>query len=84
MVLSEVTEEERGRWLRLLVMFVLTGFIIAFTPELAEWITGIDFQNPPAGFPTDILNAIVNFFILARILGAGVMAAGGGLAAVKL
>lgn len=86
LILSEVTEEERARWIRMLVMFVLVGFIIAFTPELTTWLTGltIDPNNNDPNIPDPIETPVDQFFLLARFLGAAVMAAGGGIAAIKL
>ncbi|GIU71974.1 MAG: hypothetical protein KatS3mg003_1879 [Candidatus Nitrosocaldaceae archaeon] len=86
MVFSEVTEEERARWIRMLVMFVLIGFIIAFTPELTSWLTGItiDPNTDDPNIPDGIENVSERFFVFARYLGALVMAAGGGVAAIKL
>jgi hypothetical protein len=86
MVFSEVTEEERARWIRMLVMFVLIGFIIAFTPDLTTFLTGITID--PAVDDPDIPNGIEdtaeNFFVFARYIGALVMASGGGIGAIKL
>lgn len=86
MVFSEVTEDERARWIRMLVMFVLIGFIIAFTPELTTFLTGmtIDPATDNVSIPNGIETPLENFFILARYIGAAIMAAGGGLAAIKL
>ncbi|MEM2966842.1 MAG: hypothetical protein QW052_07880, partial [Candidatus Nitrosocaldaceae archaeon] len=71
MVFSEVTEEERARWIKMLVMFILVGFIIAFTPELTTFLTGITIDpatdNP--NIPNGIEGPLENFFTLARYLG---------------
>jgi len=97
-ILSEVTEEERARWLRMLVIIALGGLLIIFAPDIVRFMTGIVIPVPPpsqaacpsgsvhgpTGLPCDTVRALSQIFVLARYLGVVAVAAGGGFAVFKL
>jgi predicted membrane channel-forming protein YqfA (hemolysin III family) len=98
LILSEVTEEERARWLRMLIIIALGGLLIIFAPDIIRFMTGIVIPVPPpsqascpsgsvhsaTGLPCDTVRALSQIFVLARYLGVVAVAAGGGFAVFKL
>ena len=97
-ILSEVTEEERARWLRMLIIIALGGLLIIFAPDIVRFMTSITIPVPPpstgacpsggvhtaTGLPCDTVRALSQIFVLARYLGVVAVAAGGGFAVFKL
>jgi len=97
-ILSEVTEDERARWLRMLIIIALGGFLIIFAPDIIRFMTSITIPVPPpstaacpsggthaaTGLPCDTVRALSQIFVLARYLGIVAVAAGGGFAVFKL
>lgn len=97
-ILSEVTDEERARWLRLIVLLGLAGFIIIFARDIIQFMVGITIPVPPpssgscpsgsihsaTGLPCDTVRALSQIFVLARYIGVAVIAAGGAFGVVKL
>ena len=97
-ILSEVTEEERARWLRMLIIIALGGLLIIFAPDIIRFMTNITIPVPPpsqgscpsgsthatTGLPCDTVRALSQIFVLARYLGVVAVAAGGGFAVFKM
>ncbi|MFN4337408.1 MAG: hypothetical protein ACK4FV_07555 [Candidatus Nitrosocaldus sp.] len=95
-IISEVTEEEKARWLRMLVILGLAGFLLIFARDIVQFLTGIQMPtSPPSGsgncyvsgigyLPCQTVAAMVNLFNLARFAGVAVITAGGSFAVVKL
>lgn len=96
-ILQEVTEDERARWLRLLVILGIAGFILIFARDIINFLTGINmptsiscasgsnvFITGIGLLPCDTVRAMVNLFNLARFAGVAVAAGGGAFAVVKL
>jgi hypothetical protein len=82
MLLKEATEEERGTWMKLMVVFIMAGVIIALAPEIMSWLTGVNFSNlGSSGLPTKVTDMMTNLLLLARVAGA-VTAVGGAIVAV--
>lgn len=98
MILSEATDEERARWLRLIVLIGLAGVIIIFSRDIIQFMSGITIPVPPpstaacpsggthaaTGLPCDTVRVLSQFFVLARYLGVAIVAAGGIFGVVKL
>jgi len=98
LILSEVTDEERARWLRLIVLLGIAGFIIIFARDIVQFMTGITIPVPPpsqgacpsggvhgpTGLPCDTVRALSQIFVFARYIGIAVIAAGGAFGVVKL
>ncbi|MEO9365197.1 MULTISPECIES: hypothetical protein [Candidatus Nitrosocaldus] len=96
-ILQEVTEDERARWLRLLVILGIAGFLLIFARDIINFMTGINmptsiscasgsnvFITGIGLLPCDTVRAMVNLFNLARFAGVAVAAGGGAFAIVKL
>ena len=96
-ILSEVTEEERARWLRMLVILGLAGFLLIFARDIISFMTGVNMPTSVSCssgsnvfitgiglLPCDTVRAMVNLFNLARFAGVAVAAGGGAFAVVKL
>lgn len=47
MMLGEVTEDERARWMRMLVVLGLAGLIIIFAPDIIQFMTGLSIPANP-------------------------------------
>lgn len=98
LILSEVTDEERARWLRLIVLLGLAGVLIIFGRDIVQFMTGITIPVPPpsqaacpsgavhgpTGLPCDTVRALSQIFVLARYIGIAVTAAGAAFGVVKL
>lgn len=96
-ILAEVTEDEKARWLKMLVILGLAGFLLVFARDIISFMTGINMPTsaycssgstyyvPGIGYlPCDTVRAMVNLFNLARFAGVAVAAGGGAFAVVKL
>lgn len=96
-ILQEVTEDERARWLRMLVIIGLAGFLLIFARDIINFLTGINmptsiscasgsnvFITGVGLLPCDTVRAMVNLFNLARFAGVAVAAGGSAFAVVKL
>ena len=97
-ILSEVTEEERARWMRMLVILGLAGVLIIFGRDIVQFMTGVTIPVPPpsagacpsgaihgaTGLPCDTVRALSQLFVLSRYIGIAITAIGGALAVVKL
>jgi drug/metabolite transporter (DMT)-like permease len=95
MMLGEVTEDERARWMRMLVVLGLAGLIIIFSPDIISFMTGLSIPANPAdgnndgledatGLPINTVRATTNLFLMLRFLGVAVAVIGGVFSAVKL
>ena len=47
LILGEVTEDERARWMRMLVSLGLAGLIIVFSPDIISFMTGLSIPANP-------------------------------------
>ncbi|MEM4323933.1 MAG: hypothetical protein QXO37_08775 [Candidatus Nitrosocaldaceae archaeon] len=47
LMLGEVTEDERARWMRMLVVLGLAGLIIIFSPDIIQFMTGLTIPANP-------------------------------------
>ncbi|WP_158648784.1 hypothetical protein [Candidatus Nitrosocaldus islandicus] len=97
-ILSEVTEDERARWMRMLVILGLAGVLIIFGRDIVQFMTGVTVPVPPpsagacpsgaihgaTGLPCDTVRALSQLFVLSRYIGIAITAIGGALAVVKL
>jgi hypothetical protein len=95
MMLGEVTEDERARWMRMLVVLGLAGLIIIFSPDIISFMTGLSIPANPVdnnndgledttGLPINTVRATLNLFLMLRFLGVAVAVIGGVFSAVKL
>lgn len=95
MMLGEVTEDERARWMRMLVVLGLAGLIIIFSPDIISFMTGLSIPANPVdnnndgledttGLPINTVRATLNLFLILRFLGVAVSVIGGVFSAVKL
>jgi drug/metabolite transporter (DMT)-like permease len=95
MMLGEVTEDERARWMRMLVVLGLAGLIIIFSPDIISFMTGLSIPANPidnngdgledtTGLPINTVRATLNLFLMLRFLGVAVAVIGGVFSAVKL
>ena len=95
MMLGEVTEDERARWMRMLVVLGLAGLIIVFSPDIISFMTGLSIPATPTdnnndgledttGLPINTVRATLNLFLFLRFLGVAVAVIGGVFSAVKL
>jgi hypothetical protein len=95
MMLGEVTEDERARWMRMLVVLGLAGLIIIFSPDIISFMTGLSIPANPVdnnndgledttGLPINTVRATLNLFLILRYLGVAVSVIGGVFSAVKL
>ena len=95
MMLGEVTEDERARWMRMLVVLGLAGLIIIFSPDIISFMTGLSIPTNPTdtnndnledttGLPINTVRATLNLFLILRYLGVAVAVIGGVFSAVKL
>jgi drug/metabolite transporter (DMT)-like permease len=95
MMLGEVTEDERARWMRMLVVLGLAGLIIIFSPDIISFMTGLSIPANPTdnnndgledttGLPINTVRATLNLFLILRYLGVAVAVIGGVFSAVKL
>jgi hypothetical protein len=95
MMLGEVTEDERARWMRMLVVLGLAGLIIIFSPDIISFMTGLSIPTNPVdnnndgledttGLPINTVRATLNLFLILRYLGVAVAVIGGVFSAVKL
>ncbi len=85
-ILGEVTEDERARWMRIMVVLGLAGIITIFSPDLLNAITGIDIfdSTAPTGFPSTTWSALQNLFTIMRVLGVAMVVIGGVFSVIKL
>jgi len=98
-ILSEVTEDERARWMRMLVVLALGGLLLLFAPDVVRFLTDISIPTTPPSCPSGggsyyvpglgylpchTVRALSQIFLLARFLGIAAVAAGGGFAVFKL
>lgn len=95
LILGEVTEDERARWMRMLVVLGLAGLIIIFSPDIIQFMTGMTIPANPTdnnndgledtlNIPINTVRAIGNLFLMLRFLGVAVSVIGGVFSAVKL
>ena len=95
MMLGEVTEDERARWMRMLVVLGLAGLIIIFSPDIISFMTGLNIPSNPTdnngdgledatGLPINTVQATANLFVLMRFMGVAIAVIGGVFSAVKL
>ncbi|WP_103287634.1 hypothetical protein [Candidatus Nitrosocaldus islandicus] len=95
LILSEVTEDERARWMRMLVVLGLAGIMIIFSPDIIQFMTGMQIpQNPvdnnndgledTTGLPLNTVRATLNLFLILRFMGVAVAVIGGVFSVVKL
>lgn len=47
MMIGEVTEDERSRWMRMLVVLGLAGLMIIFSPDIIQFMTGLSIPANP-------------------------------------
>ena len=94
-ILSEVTEDERARWMRMLVVLGLAGIMIIFSPDIIQFMTGMQIpQNPvdnnndgledTTGLPINTVRATLNLFLILRFMGVAVAVIGGVFSVIKL
>jgi len=95
MMLGEVTEDERARWMRMLVVLGLAGLIIIFSPDIISFMTGLSIPTTPTdgngdgledntNLPINTVQATANLFLLMRFMGVAIAVIGGVFSAVKL
>ena len=94
-IIGEVTEDERARWMRMLVVLGLAGIIIIFTPDIIQFLTGMQIPaNPTDGnndgledttrLPINTVRATLNLFLIMRFMGVAIAVIGGVFSVVKL
>jgi H+/Cl- antiporter ClcA len=92
MLNTEATEDKRAGYIRFIIIFVVLGLIIGLGPDMMQFLTGMDLNNIQTCdniqqsqqncMPTSLKNALLNAVFLARIVGALVAIAGGGIFAL--
>lgn len=83
-MLGELTEEERVRWLRVVISAVIAGLIIFAAPEITAWITGISIDNPEGNIPRSLIERIGMIFMLTRYFGGAIVTIGVIAGVIKL
>lgn len=84
MMLGELTEEERVRWLRIVISAVIAGLIIFAAPEITAWITGISIDNPQGNIPRSLVDRVGMIFMLTRYFGGAIVTIGVIAGVIKL
>ncbi len=83
-MLGELTEEERVRWLRIVITALIAGLIVFAAPEITAWITGIDITNPKDSIPTALVDRVSMIFMLTRYFGGAIITIGVIAGVIKL
>ncbi len=83
-MLGELTEEERVRWLRIVITAIVAGLIVFAAPEITAWITGIDIENPQSNIPTTLVDRVMMIFTLTRYFGGAIITIGVIAGVIKL
>lgn len=81
---GELAEEEKARWVRIVVAAVLAGSIIMLSQDMTQWLLGIDISNPEGGLPQSLIDVVGKIFLVARYLGAAVVVIGVVAGVIKL
>ncbi len=81
---GELAEEEKARWVRIVVAAVIAGAIIMLAQDMTQWLLGIDINNPGANLPQALINVVQKIFAVARYLGAAVVVIGVVAGVIKL
>jgi hypothetical protein len=84
MMLGELTEEERVRWLRIVITAIVAGLIVFAAPEITAWITGIDIAKPQSNIPTTLVERVMMIFTLTRYFGGAIITIGVIAGVIKL
>ncbi len=84
MMLGELTEEERVRWLRIVITAVLAGLIVFAASEITAWITGIDITKPQSDIPATLVDRVRMVFMLTRYFGGAIITIGVIAGVIKL
>ncbi|MFN4337117.1 MAG: hypothetical protein ACK4FV_06015 [Candidatus Nitrosocaldus sp.] len=84
MMLGELTEEERVRWLRIVISAVIAGLIIFAAPEITAWITGISIDSPQGNIPRTLVDRVSMIFMLTRYFGGAIVTIGVIAGVIKL
>lgn len=81
---QEVAEEERSKWLKVMLLMAVAGIIIVFAPDIVLFLTGIDIAAPDEDLPEGFTDALQNLLALARYFGAAIIVIGGVIYVIKM
>ncbi len=78
------SEQEQAKGQRIIVGGILGGVVMYLAPYLATWLTGIDYRNPPANLPPQLVSMVGNLLTLIQYLGVAVIIGGITWGAIEL
>lgn len=81
---QEVADDEKSKWLRNMLILAIGGIILVFSPDIVNFITGIDLAAPPAGLPAGFVAALQNLNTLLRYAGGAMIVIGGAVYVIKM
>lgn len=81
---GELAEEEKARWVRIVVAAVLAGTIIFLAQDMTQWLLGIDMDNPGNSLPQSLVDIVKKLFGVARYIGGVVVIIGLVAGVIKL
>jgi len=68
--------EEQARAQRVIAGCIIAGVLMAIAKPMAEWSTGIDFDNPSGDLPPELIDAANRLLNLLMYIGAVVVIGG--------
>jgi hypothetical protein len=78
------SEQEQAKGQRIIVGGILGGVVMYLAPYLATWLTGIDYRNPPANLPPQLVSMVGNLLTLIQYIGVAVIIGGITWGAIEL
>ncbi len=81
---QEVADDEKSKWLRNMLILAIGGIILVFSPDIVNFITGIDLAAPPEGLPAGFVTALQNLNTLLRYAGGAMIVIGGAVYVIKM
>ncbi|AFU58899.1 hypothetical protein Ngar_c19670 [Candidatus Nitrososphaera gargensis Ga9.2] len=78
------SEQEQAKGQRIIVGGILGGVVMYLAPYLATWLTGIDYRNPPANLPPQLVSMVGNLLTMIQYIGVAVIIGGITWGAIEL
>jgi len=81
---GELAEEEKARWVKIVVAAVVAGAIIFLAQDMTQWLLGISIDNPGGTLPTSLVDIVKKIFSVTKYLGAAIVIIGLVVGVIKL
>jgi len=81
---GELAEEEKARWVRIVVAAVLAGTIIFLAQDMTQWLLGVNIDSPGGTLPQSLVDVVKKIFGVTKYIGGAVVIIGLVAGVIKL